>query len=174
MGTPQSWPRGYPGRVPPSWPGLVPPGRVPLGRVPPPGYPPGVCPMAFWVMLQSIMGYGYPLPRCLPHGILGNVAKHYGIWVPPPVDRQIDGWMDRHVSKHYLLIVLRTRAVKRNTLYHLNSVNYIYFYIRSIKISHNNSLMYTPRATDLIYHALLQLTPLKWTKIIADSFPELI
>ena len=29
------------------------------------------------------MGYGYP-PRCLPHGILGNVAKHYGIWVPPP------------------------------------------------------------------------------------------
>ena len=25
----------------------------------------------------------------LPHGILGNVAKHYGIWVPPPgVDRQ--------------------------------------------------------------------------------------
>ena len=25
---------------------------------------------------------GYP-PR-LPHGILGNVAKHYGIWVPPP------------------------------------------------------------------------------------------
>ena len=22
-------------------------------------------------------------PRCLPHGILGNVAKHYGIWVPP-------------------------------------------------------------------------------------------
>ena len=25
--------------------------------------PPGVCSMAFWVMLQSIMGYGYP-PRC--------------------------------------------------------------------------------------------------------------
>ena len=25
---------------------------------------------------------GYP-PRCLPHGILGNVAKHYGILVPP-------------------------------------------------------------------------------------------
>ena len=33
-------------------------------------------------MLQSIMGYGYP-PWCLPHGILGNVAKHYGILVPP-------------------------------------------------------------------------------------------
>ena len=43
-------------------------------------------------MLQSIMGYGYP-PRCLPHGILGNVAKHYGIWVPPQV------WTD---WKHYL------------------------------------------------------------------------
>ena len=35
------------------------------------GYPPSVCPMAFWVMLQSIMGYGYP-PR-------------YG---------QTDGWTD--------------------------------------------------------------------------------
>ena len=45
--------------------------------------------MAFWEMLQSIMGYGYPW--CLPHGILGNVAKHYGIWVPPPVDRQMEG-----------------------------------------------------------------------------------
>ena len=57
------------------------------------------------------MGYGYP-PWCLPHGILGNVAKHYGIWVTPPVDRQIDGWKDRRVSKHYLPVVLRTRAVK--------------------------------------------------------------
>ena len=58
------------------------------------GTTPGVYPMAFWVMLQSIMGYGYP-PQCLPHGILGNVAKHYGIWVPPsPVDRQMDGWTD--------------------------------------------------------------------------------
>ena len=57
-------------------------GGVPPGRVPPPGYPPtrvppcqGIppwldlagypppptsCPMAFWEMLQSIMGYGYP------------------------------------------------------------------------------------------------------------------
>ena len=26
----------------------------------------------------------YPPSQCLPHGILGNVAKHYGIWVPPP------------------------------------------------------------------------------------------
>ena len=86
-----------------SW---IPPSRVPLAGYPPAGYPRqgipqqgtppgwtwlgaplGVYPMEFWVMLQSIMGYGYP-PRCLPHGILGNVAKHYGIWVPPlGVDR---------------------------------------------------------------------------------------
>ena len=68
---------GYPsGRVPPTRvsprQGTPPPGYPPLGyptaRVPPTrvpprldlaGYPPG-CPMAFWVMLQSIMGYGYP------------------------------------------------------------------------------------------------------------------
>ena len=46
-----------PGGTPPSWPGRVPPPKLDLA--------------------------GYP-PRCLPHGILGNVAKHYGIWVPPP------------------------------------------------------------------------------------------
>ena len=59
-------PGGYPVRYPPGGPG-TPPGGVP-GQVPPrggPGTPP------------------------LPHGILGNVAKHYGIWVPPPgVDRE--------------------------------------------------------------------------------------
>ena len=43
-------------------PDLRPPGRVPPLRLDLVGYP----------------------PRCLPHGILGNVAKHYGIWVPPP------------------------------------------------------------------------------------------
>ena len=99
QGTP--WQDTPPCRVPPS---RVPHGRVPPSRVPhgrgqgtPPrclphgilgnvanqGTPPGVCPMAFWVMLQSIMGYGYP-----PHG-----------------------QTDRHVSKHYLPVVLRTRAV---------------------------------------------------------------
>ena len=78
---------GYPppARVPPQ-PGYPPGQGTPPARVPPPpgwtcqgtppgwtcqGTPPG-CPMAFWEMLQSIMGYGYP----------------------PPVDRQIDGWMD--------------------------------------------------------------------------------
>ena len=79
------------GRVPlpPAGPGRVPP-RLDLAGYPPPrldlaGYPRGVCPMAFWEMLQNIMGYGYP----------------------PPVDRQ----KDRHVSKHYFPVVLRTRAV---------------------------------------------------------------
>ena len=91
-----TWP-GYPPKAGHPHPDLAgevpdqgsPPAGYPLGRVLPPagyptqqgtpqqgtppqldlaGYPPGVCPMAFWEMLQSIMGYGYP-----------------------PVDRQIDG-----------------------------------------------------------------------------------
>ena len=81
---------GVPDRVPPGV--RVPPGGVPdrdptppggyLTRVPPrgvpdPGTPGGVrvpprCLMAFWEMLQ----------------------KHYGICVPPPVDRQNHGWTD--------------------------------------------------------------------------------
>ena len=54
---------------------------------------------------------GNPPPKCLPHGILGNVAKHYGIWVPPLL-LWTDRWMDRHVSKHYLPVILRMWAVK--------------------------------------------------------------
>ena len=73
------------------------------------GYPPGVCPMAFWVMLQKHYGIWVPHPRCLPHGILGNVAKHYGIWVPPC------GQTDRHVSKHNLPVVLCMQAVTRKS-----------------------------------------------------------
>ena len=61
QGTPQQG--TPPGRVPPSWTWQGTPPRP--GRVP----PLGVCPMAFWEMLQSIMGYGYP----------------------PPVDRQMEG-----------------------------------------------------------------------------------
>ena len=69
---------GYPVRYP----------RTPRGGYPVPplggGYPdPPHCPMAFWEMLQSIMGYGYP---------------------PPGVDRQTK-W------NYYLPVVLRTRAV---------------------------------------------------------------
>ena len=56
-----------PSRVPPHWTWQGTPPRVDLAGYAPPqldlaGYPPG-CPMAFWEMLQSIMGYGYP-PRC--------------------------------------------------------------------------------------------------------------
>ena len=98
QGTPPSWPGrgGYLTRVPPrpgypphpdlagggTWPG-TPPARVP---------PPPRLDLA-----------GYPPPP-LPHGILGNVAKHYGIWVPPPVDK-LTKW------NYYLPVVLRTRAV---------------------------------------------------------------
>ena len=74
-----------PNWVPPPRPGSPPPARV---SRPPPGWtwqgtPPPSCPMAFWEMLQSIMGYGYP---------------------PPPVDK-LTKW------KYYLPVVLRTRAV---------------------------------------------------------------
>ena len=65
LGTPWAGypPAGYPPPPPP-------------GRAPPPAGPGRVL---LWLDLA-----GYP-PRCLPHGILGNVAKHYGIWVPPQV-----------------------------------------------------------------------------------------
>ena len=82
-----TWPAGYP----------PPPGRVPPGRVPPQaGYPPSWTwqgnPAPRWLP-HGILGnvakhYGiWVLPCWLPHGILGNVAKHYGIWVPPPPPR---------------------------------------------------------------------------------------
>ena len=81
---------GYPPRPesPPSQ--GTPPTRVPPGQgTPRPGYPP-------WPEYPPSQGTppagpGRVPPPRLPHGILGNVAKHYGIWVPPPVDRQIDG-----------------------------------------------------------------------------------
>ena len=83
-----------------TWPGYPPAGyppRLDLAGYPPKldltGYPPfpGVCPMAFWEMLQSIMGYGCP-----------------PLWT--------DRLMDRRVSKHYLPVVLRTRAVTRKAV----------------------------------------------------------
>ena len=86
----------------PNW---VPPPRpgYPPSQGTPPGYPPGQGTPPSWTW------QGTPPPR-LPHDILGNVAKHCGIWVPPPL--WTDRLMDRHVSKHYLPVVLRTRAVK--------------------------------------------------------------
>ena len=90
-----------PDRVPPSWPGRVPPPPSGPGWVPPQCLPHGI-------LGNVAKHYGIWVPPwCLPHGILDNVTKHYGIWVPP-MDRQ----KDRHMSKHYLPVVLRTRAVK--------------------------------------------------------------
>ena len=67
-GTLPWYPPAVPGRVPPlAGPGRVPP-QLDLAGYPPSWTwqgtppPPGVCPMAFWEMLQSIMGYGYPPP----------------------------------------------------------------------------------------------------------------
>ena len=64
-GTP---PGGVPGQVPPGggYPVRYPPWGGTRSGTPPgggtqSGTPPG-CPMAFWEMLQSIMGYGYPPP----------------------------------------------------------------------------------------------------------------
>ena len=122
-----TWPGYPPGRVPPC-PDLargeggyltrVPPSRVPPGRVPPP--------VLTWLGGEGLLDQGTPWqgtppagypppvgpgrvpPQCLPHGILGNVTKHYGIWVPP---LWTDRWKDRHVSKHYLPVVLHMRVV---------------------------------------------------------------
>ena len=89
---------GYPPAAgyPPSWPGQrgfptwVPPAGYPLAGYPPSRVPPQLD-LAGYPLPHGILGnvakhYGiWVPPRCLPHGILGNVAKHYGIWVPPQV-----------------------------------------------------------------------------------------
>ena len=109
-----------------STPSVVLPGYPPPDRVSPPfwpsqgstwpgypqaGYPPSrVLPLSWPCWGGTWPGYppaGYPparYPPRLPHGILGNVAKHYGIWVPP---LWTDRWTDRRMSKHYLPVVLR-------------------------------------------------------------------
>ena len=105
-GYPLSWPRGYRTPLagyPPSWPGSTPPPpQLDLAGYP----PPGVCLMEFWVMLQSIMGYGYP-----------------------PVDRQIDGWMDRWTDKCQNITFRRTTYAggneERRWLVILNSLNLV-------------------------------------------------
>ena len=133
MSTPSVVLTGYPpGRVSPvlTWWG-VPYMGTPLAGYPPAGYPhpdlvggtlhgyppagyphrvpPSVCPMAFWEMLQSIMGYGYPPVSAPWHS--GKCCKALWDMGTPPVDRQIDGWKERCMSKHYLPIVLHTRVV---------------------------------------------------------------
>ena len=83
---------GYPPSCCPTW---VPPhpdlGGVPYLGTPWAGYPPwqgtpwaGYPPGRIPPPKLDLAGY-HPPPRCLSHGILGNVAKHYGIWVPPGV-----------------------------------------------------------------------------------------
>ena len=98
---PPSWPGqgGYPpaGGYPPvlTWPGEyptppqhgtpqqdTPPVLTWPGAVPYLGNPPGRVPPS-WTWQGT--------PQCLSHGILGNIAKHYGIWVPP---LWTDRWMD--------------------------------------------------------------------------------
>ena len=113
---------GYPPRgvcVPPrgTWPGY-PPWGVPRRGVPGSGTPPwGGYPGGTWpgyppgggTLVRYPGGAGYPPP--LPHGILGNVAKHYGIWVPPLwTDRLMDG---QTRVKTLPSLVLCTRAVTR-------------------------------------------------------------
>ena len=109
-----TWPEGTlpgtpPSRLPPSrtpqqgTPSPLPLAGYPLAGYPPAGYPPAGYPPAGYPLAGYLpAGYlpgrvppqldlaGYPW--CLPHGILGNVAKHYGIWVPPLwTDRLMEG-----------------------------------------------------------------------------------
>ena len=106
----------------PNW--VPPQARVPPlgGGTPRPGYPPwpGYPPSQGTPPRLDLAGYppagpGRVPPPWLPHGILAKCCK--ALWdmgTPPPLwtDRIMDGWKDRHVSKHYLPVVLRTRAVK--------------------------------------------------------------
>ena len=77
QGTPQLHLAGHP--PPPSWTWQSTPPQVSAP------WHSGKCCKALWDM-------GTP-PQCLPHGILGNVAKHYGICVPPP-PLWTDRWME--------------------------------------------------------------------------------
>ena len=169
---PPSWP-GWGGTLPGGYPTWVPPlpcpnlvGGYPAGEYPGPdpgGYPAGGYPT--WVPPCPDLA-GYPLstgpcwvppPRCLSHGILGNAAQHYGIWVPPQwLPRGILGnvakhygiWVppggqtDRHVSKHYL---------SRRTTY----AGVIKYGI--IKVKETRSLV-----TILCHKAALEMMSLDW------------
>ena len=108
LGTPQQgtpWQGTPPGRVLP-WQGT--PGGTwqgtPLaghGRVP----PSGVCPMAFWEMLQSIMGYGSPPPGVCPMAFWVMLQSIMGYGYSPLGVDKLTKW------NYYLPVILRTRAV---------------------------------------------------------------
>ena len=99
---------------PPPHPDLAVGGGVPDPSHPPAGYPPwqGTPPSWTWQGTPSPWA-GYPPPHwCLPHGILGKCWKTlWNMGNPPPPCGQTDWWKDRRMSKHYLPVVLRTRAV---------------------------------------------------------------
>ena len=85
------------------------PSVVLTGYPPPPSRVPP--PVLTWWGVPYLGTAGYPP---------GRVRPPAGYPPPPPVSapwhfgkccRQIDGWKDRRVSKHYLPVVLRTRAV---------------------------------------------------------------
>ena len=88
---PLTWLGGYPVGGYPIWVPPLPgyPPRAGPGRVPPPG-----CPMAFWEMLQSIMGYGYP-PGC-PMAFWEMLQSIMGYGYPPPPPPGVD----RHYLPH--------------------------------------------------------------------------
>ena len=141
-------------RVPP-WPGYPPsqgtpgqgtPGQgTPLARVPPrPGYPPARVPPT-----RLPPQPGYPpqagpgrVPPWLPHGILGNVAKHYGIRVPPPCG-QTEG---QTRVKTLPSLVLRTRAVistDRNTRLNIMLENGLLVPLKTPGSSGDETLVHT-------------------------------
>ena len=124
LGYPPSWPGlrgGTLGWAPPGW---VPPGPdlaggYPLAGTPLLGYPPiltypGQVPPGWGTPLAG-PDWSTPLPArwgtpqldlaSTPHTGPGGVLN------PPPPCGQTDGWMDRHVWKHYLPVILRTRSV---------------------------------------------------------------
>ena len=90
--TPPGWLTPLAGWPPPSWLTSLTGWPRPCWLTPPTGWPP-------------LLADPPPLPADLP-----PPPAESADW-PPPVDRQNHGWMDRHVSKHYLPVVLRTRAV---------------------------------------------------------------
>ena len=101
-GVPCLWgtlPRGYPPWVGMGYPGHGTPPSGP-GRVPPH--------LSHGILGNVAKHYGMGTPPAGPgqvaphlsHGILGNVAKHYGRWVPPPPCGQTDVWMDGWMDRH--------------------------------------------------------------------------